>query len=37
MIGGTVTVTIGEGGASILEDGSRVYSSERLVLTASDA
>ena len=37
VIDGTVAVTIGEGGASILEDGSRVYSSERLVLTASDA
>ena len=37
VIAGTVAVTIGEGGASILEDGSRVYSSERLVLTASDA
>jgi uncharacterized protein len=37
VIGGTVTVTLGEGGASILEDGSRVYSSERLVLRASDA
>ncbi len=36
VIAGTVSVTIGEGGASILEDGSRVYSSERLVLTASD-
>ncbi len=37
VIGGTVTVTIGEGGASILEDGSRVYSSEELRLRASDA
>jgi hypothetical protein len=37
VINGTVAVTIGEGGASILEDGSRVYASERLVLTASDA
>ena len=36
IIDGTVAVTIGEGGASILEDRSRVYSSERLVLTASD-
>jgi len=36
VIAGTVTVTIGEGEASIAEDGSRVYSSERLVLTASD-
>ena len=31
-----VTVTIGEGGAGLLEDGSRVYSAERLVLRASD-
>ena len=37
VINGTLAVTIGEGGASILEDRSRVYSSERLVLTASDA
>jgi hypothetical protein len=37
VIGSTVAVTIGEGGATILEDGSRVYASERLVLTASDA
>ena len=37
VLQGTVAVTIGEGGASLLEDGSRVYSSERLVLTASDA
>ncbi|MDP2350629.1 MAG: CocE/NonD family hydrolase [Chloroflexota bacterium] len=37
VINRTVAVTIGEGGANILEDGSRVYSSERLVLTASDA
>jgi putative CocE/NonD family hydrolase len=34
---GEVEVTIGEGGASLLEDGSRVYSSERLVLRARDA
>jgi hypothetical protein len=33
---GEVRVTIAEGGASLLEDGSRVYSSERLVLRASD-
>jgi hypothetical protein len=32
-----VAVTIGEGGASLLEDGSRVYSSERLILRARDA
>jgi hypothetical protein len=37
VLRGTVAVTIGEGGASLLEDGSRVYSSERLVLTAADA
>jgi putative CocE/NonD family hydrolase len=37
VIGGTVGVTIGEGGAVIHEDGSRVYASERLVLTASDS
>lgn len=34
---GEVAVTIGEGGASTLEDGSRVYSAERLVLRSSDA
>ena len=34
---GEVAVTIGEGGASLLEDGSRAYSAERLVLRASDA
>jgi putative CocE/NonD family hydrolase len=36
VLHGSVTVTIAEGGASILEDGARMYSSERLVLTASD-
>ena len=36
VLHGTVTVTIFEGGASGQEDGSRLYSSERLVLTASD-
>lgn len=36
VIGAAVTVTIGEGGASILEDGSRVYSSEQLRLRVSD-
>ncbi len=36
VLHGTVTVTIFEGGASTQEDGSRLYSSERLVLTASD-
>jgi len=37
VLRGEVAVTIGEGGASLLEDGSRVYSSERLVLRACDA
>ncbi len=36
VLRGEVRVTIAEGGASALEDGSRVYSSERLVLRASD-
>ena len=36
VLRGTVTVTIFEGGASTQEDGSRLYSSERLALTASD-
>ena len=36
VLHGTVSVTIFEGGASTQEDGSRLYSSERLVLTASD-
>ena len=37
VIAGTVAVTIAEGGASLLEDGSRLYTAERLVLTAADA
>ena len=37
VINGTVTVTIFDGGESTQEDGSRLYSSERLVLAASDA
>jgi putative CocE/NonD family hydrolase len=37
VLAGAVAVTIGEGGTSLLEDGSRVYSSERLVLRARDA
>ncbi len=37
VLRGTVAVTIFDGGASLQEDGSRLYSSERLVLTASDA
>ncbi len=36
VLGSSVTVTIGEGGASLLEDGSRMYSSERLVLRVAD-
>ncbi len=36
VLRGTVAVTIFDGGGSIQEDGSRLYSSERLVLTASD-
>jgi putative CocE/NonD family hydrolase len=36
VIAGTLRVTIGDGGASVLEDGSRVYSAEHLELTASD-
>ena len=36
VLRGKVRVTIGEGGASVLEDGSRVYSSERLVLRVAD-
>jgi putative CocE/NonD family hydrolase len=37
VLAGTVGVTIADGGASRQEDGSRLYSGERLVLTASDA
>jgi putative CocE/NonD family hydrolase len=37
VIRGTCAVTIFGGGASTQEDGSRLYSSERLVLVASDA
>ena len=37
VLAGTVAVTIFDGGASVNEDGSRLYASERLVLTASDA
>ncbi len=37
VIRGTTTVTIFDGAASTQEDGSRLYASERLVLTASDA
>ena len=36
VIRGTTTVTIFDGAASTQEDGSRLYASERLVLTASD-
>ena len=37
VLAGTVTVTIFDGGASVNEDGTRLYASEQLVLTASDA
>ena len=37
VIRGTTTVTNFDGAASTQEDGSRLYASERLVLTASDA
>jgi putative CocE/NonD family hydrolase len=37
VIQGRTTVTIFDGAASTQEDGSRLYASERLVLTASDA
>ncbi len=37
ILRGTVAVTIFDGGGSTQEDGSHLYSSERLVLTASDA
>jgi hypothetical protein len=37
VIRGTTTVTTFDGGGSAQEDGSRLYSSERLVLVASDA
>jgi hypothetical protein len=37
ILRGTVAVTIFDGGGSLQEDGSRLYSSERLVLAASDA
>ncbi|MEI7742620.1 MAG: CocE/NonD family hydrolase [Chloroflexota bacterium] len=37
VLRGTVSVTIFEGGESTQEDGSRLYSSERLVLRVSDA
>ncbi len=36
VLRGTVAVTIFDGGGSTQEDGSQLYSSERLVLTASD-
>ena len=36
VLRGTTRVTIFDGGGSTQEDGSRLYSSERLVLTASD-
>jgi hypothetical protein len=37
VLAGTVALTIFDGGASVNEDGSRLYASEQLVLTASDA
>jgi putative CocE/NonD family hydrolase len=37
VLAGTVTVTIDDGGASVAEDGARIYSAEHLRLTASDA
>ena len=37
VLRGTVAVTIADGGTTIGEDGSSLYSAERLVLTASDA
>jgi putative CocE/NonD family hydrolase len=37
VLHGTTIVTIFDGGASTQEDGSRLYASERLVLTAADA
>jgi len=36
VLAGTVTVTIGEGGTSVQEDGSRLHVAERLELSASD-
>ena len=37
VLGRRVTVTIFDGGGSTQDDGSRLYSSERLVLSATDA
>jgi len=37
VIGGTVTVTIHDGGEDILDDGRRLYAAETLALAASDA
>jgi putative CocE/NonD family hydrolase len=37
VLGGTIAVTIFDGGATANEDGSHLYGSEHLVLTASDA
>jgi hypothetical protein len=36
VLAGTCKVTIADGGTTVAEDGSRLYSAERLVLTASD-
>ncbi len=37
VLAGTVTVTIHDGGETVLEDGRRLYAAETLRLTASDA
>ena len=37
VLGGTITVTTGSGGSTSLPDGTRLYSSELLEMTASDA
>ncbi len=37
VIAGTVTVTVHDGGEDVLDDGRRLYSTETLVMTASDA
>jgi hypothetical protein len=37
VIGGTVTVSVHDGGEDFLEDGRRLYAAETLTMTASDA
>jgi hypothetical protein len=37
VIGGTVTVSVHDGGEDVLEDGRRLYAAETLTMTASDA